>query len=181
MPSDVGQRHQANGVAKRLRFARPMMRRGAGFDTNQARRQLLEEGQDVASLQLAAEDHLATGINAVHLKYRLGKSRPIVVTACMGSSKRRAGMLNCGNVSSCDQSSQTATRRQHILQGVALPMQLPALLCMQCCPQLSRIYNRGIIEDVPANRRWERLVLFRSILPMNLFRKETEPTGVRVA
>ena len=33
----VGRRHQANGVAKRLEFARPMMRRGAGFDADQAR------------------------------------------------------------------------------------------------------------------------------------------------
>ena len=63
-----------------------LLRRGAGFDTNQARRQRLEEGQDVAPLQLTAEDYLATGINAVHLKYRLGNVRPIVVTACMGSS-----------------------------------------------------------------------------------------------
>jgi hypothetical protein len=30
----VGRWHEPNGVAKRLQLARPMMRRGAGFDTN---------------------------------------------------------------------------------------------------------------------------------------------------
>jgi hypothetical protein len=47
------------------------MRRGASFDTNQARRQLLEESQDVAALQPAADDHLAVSINAMDLKNRL--------------------------------------------------------------------------------------------------------------
>src|SRR5262249_51224075 len=36
------------------------------------RRHFLEERQDVATLQLTAEDHLAIGVNAVHLKTRLG-------------------------------------------------------------------------------------------------------------
>src|SRR3990172_11706274 len=48
-----------------------MMRRGAGFDTNQAWRQLLEERQDVAPLQLTANEHVAFRVDAVHLKYRL--------------------------------------------------------------------------------------------------------------
>src|ERR1700692_4935014 len=48
-----------------------MMRCGARFDANQARRQLLKERQDVAALQLTANDHLAFRVNAVHLKYRL--------------------------------------------------------------------------------------------------------------
>src|SRR3954454_21206 len=34
--------------------------------------QLLEERQDVAALQLTADDHLPGSINAVHLKDRLG-------------------------------------------------------------------------------------------------------------
>ena len=67
----VGRRHQAHGVAKGLKFARPMMRRGASFDTNQARRHLLEESQNVAALQLTADDHLAVSINAMDLKNRL--------------------------------------------------------------------------------------------------------------
>jgi hypothetical protein len=31
---DIGRRHQANGMAERLEFARPIMRRGAGFDAD---------------------------------------------------------------------------------------------------------------------------------------------------
>src|SRR5262249_29974118 len=59
-------------MPKRLQFARPMMRCRAGLHTNEARRHFLEERQDVATLQLTAEDHLAIGVNAVHLKTRLG-------------------------------------------------------------------------------------------------------------
>jgi hypothetical protein len=43
-----------------------------GFDANQAWRQLLEERQNVAPLQLTADDHLASRINAVDLENRLG-------------------------------------------------------------------------------------------------------------
>src|SRR5271167_4363392 len=49
-----------------------MMRRSAGFDTNQARRQLLEECQHVAALQLPADDHPAFRVDAVNLKHRFG-------------------------------------------------------------------------------------------------------------
>ena len=45
-----------------------MVRRGASLDANQAWWQLLEERQDVAALQLTADDHLASSINAVHLE-----------------------------------------------------------------------------------------------------------------
>src|SRR4029077_9615151 len=48
-----------------------MMRRGAGLDTNEARRQLLKERQDVAALQLTADEHVAFSVDAVHLKNRL--------------------------------------------------------------------------------------------------------------
>jgi hypothetical protein len=61
----------ADGVTKCLEFARPMMRRGAGFNTYKARWQLLKKGQDVASLQLAPNDHLPISVNAVDLKDRL--------------------------------------------------------------------------------------------------------------
>jgi hypothetical protein len=44
-----------------------MMRRGAGFDTDQARRKLLEERQHVTSLEPATEDNSALRINAVNL------------------------------------------------------------------------------------------------------------------
>ena len=67
----IGRRHQAHGMPERLEFTRPMMRRGAGFDANQARRQLLEECQDVTTLQLTADAHVAFNVNAVDLKYRL--------------------------------------------------------------------------------------------------------------
>src|SRR5258706_4381191 len=49
-----------------------MMRRRTGFNAYQARGQLLEERQHVASLQLAADDHLAHRVDAVNLKNRLG-------------------------------------------------------------------------------------------------------------
>src|SRR6188508_2703503 len=48
-----------------------MMRRGAGLDPNQARRQLLEECQHIAALQLAPDEHFAFRIDAMHLKHRL--------------------------------------------------------------------------------------------------------------
>jgi len=64
----VGRRHQPNGMTDRLKFARPMVRRGASLDANQAWRQLLKERQDVATLQLAADDHLAASVNAVNLE-----------------------------------------------------------------------------------------------------------------
>jgi hypothetical protein len=49
-----------------------MVRRGAGFDTDQTRRQLLEEHQDIATLQFPANDHLAPSVNAVNLENRIG-------------------------------------------------------------------------------------------------------------
>ena len=67
----IGRRHQTHRMSKRPELARPMMRRGTGLDPNQARWQLLEEPQNIAALQLTADDHPAFRINAVHLKYRL--------------------------------------------------------------------------------------------------------------
>ena len=46
-----------------------MVRRGAGLNTNEAPRQLLEKGQDVTALQLTTDDHLSLGVDAVDLKY----------------------------------------------------------------------------------------------------------------
>ena len=43
-----------------------------GWGPHEARRHFLEERHDLATLQLTAEDHLAIGVNAVHLKTRLG-------------------------------------------------------------------------------------------------------------
>jgi hypothetical protein len=64
-----------------------MMRCRTGLHTNEARRQFLEERQDVATLQLTAEDHLAIGVNAVHLKTRLGD----VETDCLNCLHAAAG------------------------------------------------------------------------------------------
>src|SRR6266540_3602857 len=65
-------RHQAHAMPKPLELARPMMRGGAGLDTNEARRQLLKERQDGAPLQLTADENVAFRVDAVDLKYRLG-------------------------------------------------------------------------------------------------------------
>jgi hypothetical protein len=58
--------------AKSLQFARPMVRRCARLNADQTRRQLLEERQDSAALQLAADNHRTSGINSVNLDHRLG-------------------------------------------------------------------------------------------------------------
>jgi len=47
------------------------MRRRAGLNADKARRQLLEEWQDMATLELAAYDYLPLGVEAVDLKNRL--------------------------------------------------------------------------------------------------------------
>src|SRR5262249_30683520 len=67
----VGWRHEPHTVAERLKFTRPVMRRGAGLDANQAWRQLLEEGQHVSPLQPAADEDIAFRIDPVNLKDRL--------------------------------------------------------------------------------------------------------------
>src|SRR5215472_15375508 len=49
-----------------------MMRRSAGFDANEARRQLLKEWQNVPALELAANDYITCRVNSVDLKNGLG-------------------------------------------------------------------------------------------------------------
>src|SRR4029077_15556669 len=68
---DIGRRHETYCVPERLEFARPVMRRCAGLNADEAWRQLLEECQDIPSLQLAADHHLAYRVDAVDLKNRL--------------------------------------------------------------------------------------------------------------
>jgi hypothetical protein len=46
----IGWRHQPHGMAECLKFARPVVRRGAGLYANQAWRQLLKECENVATL-----------------------------------------------------------------------------------------------------------------------------------
>src|SRR5262249_43349310 len=48
-----------------------MMRRSAGFDANEAWRQLLKEWQNVTALELTANDDITCRINSVNLKNRL--------------------------------------------------------------------------------------------------------------
>jgi len=64
----VRRRHQSNLVAKRLQLTRPMMGRSAGFDADQARRHLLKERQNKATLELATEDDIALRIDTVNVK-----------------------------------------------------------------------------------------------------------------
>jgi hypothetical protein len=61
----VGRRHQPHRMANRLEFARPMMRRGAGLDADQAPRQLLEERQYLTAPYLPADNYVTLRINAV--------------------------------------------------------------------------------------------------------------------
>jgi hypothetical protein len=60
--------------------------RRAGLDTDQTWRQLLEESQYIATLQLPANNHLAASVNAVTWKTDLAISKPIVVIVCMACS-----------------------------------------------------------------------------------------------
>jgi len=59
-------------MAECLKFTRPVVGRGASLYANQAWWQLLKECQDVTTLQLTANGHLASGINSVNLEDRLG-------------------------------------------------------------------------------------------------------------
>jgi hypothetical protein len=69
-----------------LEFARPIVRRGASLCADQTCWQLLKERNYLETLQLAANNHLVSVINAMNLKAGLAMSRPIVVTVCMDSS-----------------------------------------------------------------------------------------------
>src|SRR5260370_22517356 len=49
-----------------------MMRRSAGFDADEARRQPLKEWENVPALELTANDYITCRVNSVDLKNRLG-------------------------------------------------------------------------------------------------------------
>src|SRR4030095_14820987 len=68
---DISRRHQPDLVTERLQFTRPVMGRGTCFNTDQTRRQLLEERQHITALQLTAKDYIALRIDTVNLKDRL--------------------------------------------------------------------------------------------------------------
>src|SRR5215475_11794684 len=67
----VGRRYKAHDMSNRLKLARPVMRRCASFDANEARWELREKLQDVPTLQLTADDHLPSRFNSMHLENRL--------------------------------------------------------------------------------------------------------------
>ena len=78
-----------------------MVRRGAGFDTDQTWRQLLEESQDIATLQLPANNHLAASVNAVNLTTDLAISKPIVLSSAWLAPLNR-GSLNSAHIHGTD-------------------------------------------------------------------------------
>jgi hypothetical protein len=63
----VGRRAN-NALAKHLELASPMMRRSTSLNPNQAWWQLLEEREDLATLQMPADHHPTSSINAMNLK-----------------------------------------------------------------------------------------------------------------
>ena len=94
----VSRRHQPHGMAECLQLARPIVRRGAGLDANQAWRQLLEERQDGATLQLAADNHLVGSINAVDLEDRLGDVETDCRDCLHGVAPLNRGSLNSAHI-----------------------------------------------------------------------------------
>ena len=68
----IGRWHEAHGVADRPELARPMMRRRTRFNADEARWQLLKERQDVAALELTANNDIPCCIDAMDLKDRFG-------------------------------------------------------------------------------------------------------------
>jgi hypothetical protein len=85
-------------MAECLKFTRPIVRRGASLYADQARWQLLKERQNVATLQLAADDHLASGVNSVNLEDRLGDVETDCCDACMASSSESWESLNNAHI-----------------------------------------------------------------------------------
>src|SRR5260370_15100311 len=98
-------------MAKCLEFARPMVRRGASFYADQACWQLLEERQDVTPLQLAPDDHLATGVNSVNLEDRLGDVQTDCRDRLHGAAPLNRGSLN--SATSMALSCRWRSRPQH--------------------------------------------------------------------
>ena len=68
--------HQPHIMTELGEFSGPMVRRGAGLQPNEARRQLLKKSYDLTAPQLLADDDLFLRINAVNLKHVLGDIQP---------------------------------------------------------------------------------------------------------
>lgn len=72
------------------------MRGGARLHADDAGRQVGEKAQHAIAAQTLGEDNFARRVNAVNLKNRLGKSRPMIV-GCMGGLRfQRADPLQVG-------------------------------------------------------------------------------------
>ena len=117
-------------MAECLEFTRPMVRRSAGLNTNQAWRQLLKERQDIAPLQLPADDHLPSSINAMYLKNRLGDVETDNLIACMIGSSESWG-LNSAHI-----------------HGTHVPVEEPSTASIADVQQRGRHVRFGPIADI---------------------------------
>ena len=81
----------------------------------QTRPQLLEECQHIAALELAAQDDIALGIDAVD-RTDLAMSRPIVVTVCIAPPNRGSPTAPTSMALMC----RWRSRPQHQLRGLVL-------------------------------------------------------------
>ena len=72
----VLRRHQSHPMTKPRQFTRPIVRRGAGFHADQARRQSFEERQYLAAPDLLANHDLLGRVDAVDLEHVLGDIQP---------------------------------------------------------------------------------------------------------
>ena len=67
-------------MAKLDQLARPMMRRPAGLEPHQARRQRSEKLQQLVAPDRLGDHNAPRSINAMNLKHVLGQIEPTVVT-----------------------------------------------------------------------------------------------------
>ena len=73
---DKLRRHQARVMTEFAQFSRPVVRAGAGFDADQARRQLGEKCQHLPARQALPEYDLALSIDAMNLEHGFGDVEP---------------------------------------------------------------------------------------------------------
>jgi len=78
---DVCRRHEPDLVAKLFDRARPVMRRCAGFDSDEAGFELCEEALNLRATKLTAKDLLAPSVDGVGVKMFFAISRS-TVTGC---------------------------------------------------------------------------------------------------
>jgi hypothetical protein len=83
--------HEPNLMPEVARFARPVMRAGAGFHADQAGRQAPEDLQHPAASQLTTQDRSALGVRPVQLENRLRQIDPDCGNPVHGWSCRGVG------------------------------------------------------------------------------------------